>query len=124
MTDKPDTMPPLHPSPVEVCDLVLLSREHVQALGWKNREALYPASQAHAYARQHAAAEVAAVAGPLVAEAAKWRDLYRRAINEANGLTNYVEDRPELRRAERNLTAIEAEARAMVLAAPKEPAHG
>lgn len=84
----------------------------------------FTADQMHAYARQHAAAEVAAVAGPLVAEAAKWRDLYRRAINEANGLTNYVEDRPELRRAERNLTAIEAEARAMVLAAPKEPAHG
>lgn len=43
---------------------------------------------------------------------ALWRALYRRAINEANGLTNYVEERPELRRAERNLTAIEADARA------------
>ena len=41
-----------------------------------------------------------------------WQALYRRAINEANGLTNYVEERPELRRAERNLTAIEADARA------------
>lgn len=40
-----------------------------------------------------------------------WQGLYRRAVNEANGLTNYVEDRPELRRAERNLDAIQAEAR-------------
>lgn len=46
-------------------------------------------------------------------QAARWEALYRRAINEANGLTNYVEDRPELRRAERNLAAIEAEARAL-----------
>lgn len=50
-------------------------------------------------------------------DAERWRGLYRRAVNEANGLTNYVEDRPELRRAERNLTAIEAEARAIVVAA-------
>lgn len=42
-----------------------------------------------------------------------WRKLYRRAINEANGLTNYVEDRPELRGAERRLAAIEAEARTL-----------
>lgn len=48
-----------------------------------------------------------------------WRKLYRRAINEANGLTNYVEDRPELRGAERRLAAIEAEAR--TLAATFEP---
>ncbi len=48
----------------------------------------------------------------LRARSEQWRGLYRRAVNEANGLTNYVEDRPELRRAERNLTAIEAEARA------------
>lgn len=47
-----------------------------------------------------------------------WRNLYRRAVNEANGLTNYVEDRPELRRAERNLTAIEAEARAAMQQEP------
>lgn len=65
MTDRPDTMPPLPPSPVEVCDLVLLSREHVQALGWKNREALYPASQVHAYARQHAEARCAALVEAL-----------------------------------------------------------
>ena len=47
-------------------------------------------------------------------DAERWRGLYRRAVNEANGLTNYVEDRPELRRAERNLTAIESEARAAI----------
>ena len=51
-----------------------------------------------------------------------WHKLYRRAINEANGLTNYVEDRPELRSAERRLTAIEAEAR--TLAAAATPAQG
>lgn len=28
-------------------------------------------------------------------DAGRWRRLYRRAINQANGLTNYVEDRPE-----------------------------
>jgi hypothetical protein len=48
-----------------------------------------------------------------------WQSLYRRAVNEANGLTNYVEDRPELRSAERKLGAIQAEARAH--AARKEP---
>lgn len=46
-------------------------------------------------------------------DAERWRALYRRAVNEANGLTNYVEDRPELRSAERKLAAIEAEARAL-----------
>lgn len=46
-----------------------------------------------------------------------WQALYRRAINEANGLTNYVEDRPELRDAERRIAAIEAEARAAIDAA-------
>ena len=43
----------------------------------------------------------------------RWRSLYTRAINEANGLTNYVEDRPELRRAEKQLEAIQREARAI-----------
>lgn len=52
-------------------------------------------------------------------DAAQWHALYRRAVNEANGLTNYVDDRPELRRAERNLTAIAADARAAMSA--KEP---
>jgi hypothetical protein len=50
---------------------------------------------------------------PEPVDAERWRRLYLRAINEANGLTNYVEDRPELRRAERNLAAIEAEARSI-----------
>ena len=49
-------------------------------------------------------------------DAERWKLLYRRAVNEANGLTNYVEDRPELRRAEKNLTAIEYEARALIAA--------
>lgn len=54
------------------------------------------------------AAQIAA----LTAERDLWVGLYRRAINEANGLTNYVEDRPELRSAEKRLSAIEAAARA------------
>lgn len=45
-------------------------------------------------------------------DAERWKLLYRRAINEANGLTNYAEDRPELRSAERRIKAIENEARA------------
>lgn len=59
-----------------------------------------------------------------VVEAPKWQALYRRAINEANGLTNYVEDRPELRRAERNLEAIEAEARALTAQPPATTTEG
>lgn len=51
----------------------------------------------------------------LAAEAARWQTLYRRAVNEANGLTNYVEDRPDLRSAERRLSAIESEARAAIV---------
>ena len=53
----------------------------------------------------------------LKADAGRWRSLYRRAVNVANGLTNYVEERPELRRAERELTSIETEARAAIDAA-------
>ena len=54
-----------------------------------------------------------------------WRKLYRRAINEANGLTNYVDDRPELRSAEKRLADIEAEARKLDSAptAQQEPAR-
>ena len=50
MTAVPDVMsfPPLPPSPAEVGDLILQTREHVQALGWGNREALYPASHVRA----------------------------------------------------------------------------
>ena len=39
------SFPPLPPSPAEVGDLILQTREHVQALGWGNREQLYAASQ-------------------------------------------------------------------------------
>ncbi len=42
-----------------------------------------------------------------------WKALYRRAINEANNLTNFVEDCGSLRAAERKIEAIEAEARAL-----------
>ena len=52
-------------------------------------------------------------ADALRAGTERWRSLYARAINEANGLTNYVEDRPELRRAEKQLEAIQREARAI-----------
>jgi hypothetical protein len=57
--------------------------------------------------RLNTALEVARV------DAEQWRRLYRSAINEANGLTNYVEDRPELRKAEKILAAIEIDARAL-----------
>ncbi len=42
------SFPPLPPSPAEVGDLILQTREHVQSLGWGNREALYTASQVRA----------------------------------------------------------------------------
>ena len=48
----------------------------------------------------------------LRADAETWKALYRRALNAANGLTNYVEDRPELSKIERELVAVEAAARA------------
>jgi len=72
------------------------TRKAMMAKGWLF-EPLYPAST---------------VAG-LKARATDWQRLYDRAINEANGLTNYVEDRPELRSAERRLDVIAADARAL-----------
>lgn len=52
--------------------------------------------------------------GETGALADSWRKLFRRAMCEANGLTNYVDDdRPELRRAEKNLDALEEMARAL-----------
>lgn len=42
------SFPPLPLSPAEVGDLILETREHVQALGWGNREQLYTASQVRA----------------------------------------------------------------------------
>lgn len=56
--------------------------------------------------------EQAAEIEALRADAERWQALYRRAINEANGLTNYVEERPELTCAERRIAKIEADARA------------
>jgi len=57
--------------------------------------------------------ELRAERDALLADAERWRSLYYRAVNEANGLTNYVDDRPELRRAERQLEAIQREAGAI-----------
>ena len=62
--------------------------------------------------------DLAAAYSKLEAERDRWIALYRRAVNEANGLTNYVEDRPELRSAEKKLTVIEAEARAALVREP------
>ena len=70
----------------------------------------------HRKASREAAAAYRAVEAErdaLRADTERWRSLYTRAINEANGLTNYVEDRPELRRAEKQLEAIQREARAI-----------
>lgn len=64
---------------------------------------------------EDAAEEIAALKAEnerLRADAERWKGLYRRALNAANGLTNYVEDRPELRRIERELEAVENAARA------------
>ena len=61
--------------------------------------------------------EAATTIATLRAEVEAWQKLYRRAINEANGLTNYVEDRPELRSAEKRIDTIEKEARAAIDAA-------
>lgn len=49
------SFPPLPPSPAEVSDLMLQTREHVQTLGWGNREQLYTASQVHAVMSECAA---------------------------------------------------------------------
>lgn len=51
-----------------------------------------------------------------VAPADAWINLYRRAVDVANDLTNYVEYRPKLLGAERKLDAIENEARALIAA--------
>ena len=65
--------------------------------------------------------DLAAAYSKLEAERDRWIALYRRAVNEANGLTNYVEDRPELRSAEKKLTVIEAEARAALAQSKEQP---
>ena len=64
----------------------------------------------------YSASTVAAITAQrdqALARATDWKRLYDRAINEANGLTNYVEDRPELRSVERRLDVISADARAL-----------
>ena len=61
--------------------------------------------------------QAAAMLRSQAAELEALRSLYRRAINEANGLTNYVEDRPELRSAEKRIAKIEQEFRAAIDAA-------
>jgi hypothetical protein len=60
--------------------------------------------------KPHIAEWAAAELERLYAQVDAWRGLYRLAINEANGLTNYVEDRPGLRSAERRIKAIERNA--------------
>lgn len=47
-------------------------------------------------------------------------NLCRRAINEANGLTNYVDERPELHSAEKRIAKIEQEFRAAIARAKGE----
>ena len=49
------SFPPLPPSPAEVSDLILQTREHVQALGWLNRDQLYTESQVRAIIAECAA---------------------------------------------------------------------
>lgn len=71
----------------------------------------FSADQMHAYATASTAAQAAELEA-LRADAETWKALYRRALNAANGLTNYVEDRPELSKIERELVAVEAAARA------------
>lgn len=51
------SFPPLPPSPIEVGDLILQMREHVQVLGWGNREQLYTASQVRSMISAAVAAE-------------------------------------------------------------------
>lgn len=65
------------------------------------------------YSREVVPLVSASTVAALKARATDWQRLYDRAINEANGLTNYVEDRPELRSAERRLDVIAADARAL-----------
>jgi hypothetical protein len=50
-----DNLPPLPPSPADVSDLILQTREHVQSLGWGNLERLYTESQVRAIINECAA---------------------------------------------------------------------
>lgn len=84
----PDVMsfPPLPPSPAEVGDLILQTREHVQALGWGNREALYTASQVRAVMSECA-----------IMSAARERERHADALRCALDALDYcIEDSAEL----------------------------
>jgi hypothetical protein len=100
-----------------VCDL---GPQHFpsDSAAYSNAELISVAPDMLALLREAAATIEAQAAqiDALRARAELWCSLYKRAINEANGLTNYVEDRPELRSAERKLEAIQTEARAAMAA--------
>lgn len=88
MTDVPDVMsfPPLPPSPAEVGDLTLQTREHVQAIGWGNREALYTATQVRAVMSECA-----------IMSAARERERHADALRCALEALDYcIEDSAEL----------------------------
>ena len=94
----------------------------VQSLIYLRAGDYFTADQMRAYATAALASQAAEVEA-LRKRAETWELLYMRAINEANGLTNYVEDRPELSKIERKLVAIEAAARAALKEqAPNPPA--
>ncbi len=60
--------PPLPLSPVDVGDLILQTREHVQSLGWGNREHLYSESQVRELMRECALMAVARSRSQRLAE--------------------------------------------------------
>ena len=80
------SFPPLPPSPAEVGDLILQTREHVQALGWGNREALYTATQVRAVMSECA-----------IMSAARERERHADALRCALEALDYcIEDSAEL----------------------------
>ena len=80
------SFPPLPPSPAEVGDLMLQTREHVQALGWGNREALYTATQVRAVMSECA-----------IMSAARERERHADALRCALEALDYcIEDSAEL----------------------------
>jgi hypothetical protein len=82
------SFPPLPPSPAEVSDLILQTREHVQMLGWGNRERLYTESQVRAIMAECAAM---AAARELEAENARLLTLARkRADYEASAAAHHA----------------------------------
>lgn len=80
------SFPPLPPSPAEVGDLMLQTREHAQALGWGNREALYTETQVRAVMSECA-----------IMSAARERNRYADALHCALEALDYcIEDSAEL----------------------------